>query len=110
MSNSGRGPPSQRKQASGATVRPITPRPSGAAEGPYPLAVSAGSLDLFSAEEPIKIYRATGRYEEAGLVKDAAGAMLPVGSVSTLHNPGGEPAAVTIIAILPASANVAGSA
>src|SRR5262245_46000245 len=27
-----RGPPSSQKQASGATVRPITPRPSGAAE------------------------------------------------------------------------------
>jgi hypothetical protein len=28
-----RGPPAEEKQASGATVRPITPRPSGAAEG-----------------------------------------------------------------------------
>jgi hypothetical protein len=72
--------------------------------------VSSGSLDLFSEGEPDKIYRATGNYQEAGTIGKAAGALLPAGSVSTLHNPGPEPATATFIAILPANANTGDTA
>jgi SnoaL-like polyketide cyclase len=78
--------------------------------GPYLLVVDAGRLDLFAGDEQAWILQGPAHYLNDGRMEAGNGATLGPGAHAYLHNPGPDPAVVTLIAILPASAITGGSA
>jgi SnoaL-like domain len=78
--------------------------------GPCLLAVDSGTLDLFASGEPAQIYQGKPDYLDAGTLAAETGALLPIGAIANLHNPGVDPTVVTLIAILPANAMTGGNA
>jgi hypothetical protein len=78
--------------------------------GPYLLVVDTGRLDLFAGDEQAWILQGPAHYLNDGRIEAGYGATLGPGAHAYLHNPGPDPAVVTLIAILPANAITGGSA